>query len=249
MTSVSVLVPYRGDDGGLRDRAWEFMQAWWRREYPPYEVIQATCQPGPWCKAEAVANALRRAPDGILVVADADVMCDGVGTAVEAVATGAARWAVPHLRVNRLTPASTLAVYAGDALPGQPRLPTRHNANHGQRTASSPEVELSFNGVVGGGLVVLPRALYDQVPLDPRFLGWGQEDMSWALALRIMAGEPFRNNAPLWHLWHPPQPRTPGLAHGVGSPEGQALHRRYQMAQTIEDMTALLQEIPPWLTR
>lgn len=239
--SVSVLVPYRGDDGGWRDQAWDFMQAWWRREYPTYQVIQATCPPGPWCKADAVANALRRASSGILIVADADVMCDGVGLAVEAVQAGAASWAVPHWRVNRLTAEATRALYAGGELPPVPQARRRHH-RHREPAQFSPEIERSYSNIaIGGGLVVLALALYERVPLDPRFRGWGQEDLSWGLALTRLAGEPMRGQAQLWHLWHPPQER---ITPGIGSRESDALHYRYTRALYPEAMTALLQEIP-----
>lgn len=45
--------------------------------------------------------AVKRAPDGIVVAADADVTCEGLAAAVTAVEAGTA-WAVPHDRVVRL---------------------------------------------------------------------------------------------------------------------------------------------------
>src|SRR5690606_32073249 len=50
---------------------------------------------GAWCQAAAVAGGLADAPGDGLVVADADVWCDGLGAAVDAV-SGGAGWAVPH---------------------------------------------------------------------------------------------------------------------------------------------------------
>lgn len=239
---VCVLVPYRGDDGGPRDMAWEFMRVWWGREHPTYAVVEGGCRPGPWCKAEAVADALRHtSPGDTLIISDCDVLCDGVGPAVAAVSTGTAAWAVPHHRVNRLTLDATRALYAGGGLPAQPPPPSRRLHHQRDAASSSPQVERSYTGIVGGGLVVLPRALYERVPLDPRFTGYGQEDTSWGLALRHMAGEPMRGRDPLWHLWHPPQERS--KVPGIGSPESLALYHRYVRALTPDVMAGLLAEI------
>ena len=76
-------------------------------------------------------------------------------------------------------------------------------------------------------MTVLTRGLYEQVPLDRRYVGWGQEDQSHGLALTAIAGRRWRGVAPLWHLWHDPQPRL--NAH-VGSAESRKLHVRYQYA-------------------
>ncbi len=168
-----------------------------------------------------MADALSRTDADIIVVADADVACDGIQTAVEAVEAGAA-WAVPHSRVHRLTEAATEAVLAGGQLEGD-------------------TVDRPYFGHPGGGLVVLPRTHYEACPIDPRFAGWGHEDDAWAIALTTMHGEPWRGTAPLWHLWHPPQERP---SRREGSPESKALFRRYRHAsRDVLRITALLEEV------
>jgi hypothetical protein len=76
--------------------------------------------------------------------------------------------------------------------------------------------------------VVLTRGAYDLAPIDPRFVGWGQEDESWALALGCLAGPSWRGTAELWHLWHEPQVRQ---SRSVGSAASLALHQRYVRAR------------------
>lgn len=221
---VTVLVPYR-PDGTDRAQAWEYVQAWWRQQHPGWQLVAGTCPDGWWCKATAVADALDRADGDLLVVADADVVCPEVDTAVRQVATGRAPWAIPHGMVFRLTEAASRVVYAG-ALPASQR-------SHVARAA--------YLGTEGGGITVLPRATYEQVPLDPRFRAWGQEDEAWALALNTLAGRRWRGDAPLWHLWHPPMRRTNGR---VGNDQGWALWHRYETAARREPgaMRALLDE-------
>jgi hypothetical protein len=225
--TVSVLVPYRGDDGGPRDRAWAYVRAWWAREHPSWDVVQGACPDGPWVKAHAVGDALCRVTGDILVVADADVVCQGAGPAVAAVQRGAA-WAVPHRGVYRLTQPATDAVLNGGPLPSLE-----------QRLARGVVSE-SYTGVMGGGMVVLRRDAYGRVPLDPRYVNWGQEDLSWGIALTVTLGPPARLHYPLWHLWHPPQQRD---SRAVGSAAGQALYERYRAAATPSRMRALLDEI------
>lgn len=223
--SVSVIVPWR-PDSDARVRAWDWVRRQWATRHPGWQVVTGSPPDGPWCKAAAVADGLRRADGAIVVVADADVWCDGAGMAVEAVHRGAP-WAIPHGLVYRLNEQSTEAVLGGGtpttALPALTRAP--------------------YRGVEGGGIAVLPRTLYRKAPLDPRFTGWGQEDLSWALALNTVAGRPWRGVAPLWHLWHEPQAR---LNPHVGSQQSHRLHVRYQYAAKAgpDAVRVLLAEIP-----
>jgi hypothetical protein len=235
MPSVSVLVPYRTDDGGRRDQALRYTHRWWGEHHPDWQVVYGTPGDGPWCKATAVRHALAASSGELLVVADADVICPGVGAAVDAVAGGAA-WAVPHQRVLRLTPAATDQVYAGGPLP-EPAAPQRRHP-----TVRPTVIAEAYRGVVGGGMAVLPRRLYERVPLDPRFVGWGQEDESWGLALTVLAGPPWRGSGPLWHLWHP---RPERMTRAIGNMASLELFRRYRAATTPETMLRLLSENTP----
>lgn len=176
-----------------------------------------------WSKARAVADGLLRTAADILVIADADVWCDDLGEAIEAVRRGAP-WAIPHSDVHRLSPSATAAALRGAPL-----------------NTVGPLTQPPYRGYEGGGLVVLRRDLYERAPLDPRYLGWGQEDESWALALRTLAGRPWRGTAPLYHLWHPPQPRE---SRRWGSPAARHLYHQYRRAAGDPDtMRALLGEM------
>jgi hypothetical protein len=128
---------------------------------------------------------------------------------------------MPHLEVYRLTPGGTKAVIAGAPWENQP-------------------TERRHDGVWGGGIVVGRRDVLLDAPLDPRFKGWGQEDVSWALALDCLHGPGWRGDAPLLHCWHPPAPR---LDRQRGSEEGWELRKRYGRARrNPAAMRALIQE-------
>ena len=162
----------------------------------------------------------------IVVVADSDCWTDGLTAAAAAVVDGAP-WAIPHHFVHRLTEVGSDRTYAGG------------------RWQKQPLEQMAYRGVAGGGFVIArPKDLLD-VPLDSRFVGWGQEDESWARALRTLLGEPYRGMRDLAHLWHPPQER---LTRKIGSVGSRALARRYHAATgQPAQMRALIEEIPPCL--
>lgn len=215
---ISVLIPFHSEDPWrqrARDRvAATYLELGW-------EIIEGDCPP-PWRKAVAVADAAQRASGDVFVVADADCLCDGTTNAVQAVIAGAP-WAMPHTNVHRLDQQATLDVYDG-IHPSQ----TTGRADQQRR------------GVFGGGIVILTRSMWERVPLDARFTGWGQEDVAWARALTCLAGQPVRLEHDLWHLWHPEPER---LNRNVGSQESLRLYLRYGKATNRpERMAALIEE-------
>jgi hypothetical protein len=214
-----VLIPYRPSDEH-RARALEWVSAQW--DGLRHRVIVGEPPDGPWCKAAAVADALTRSTADTLIVADADVWpADPTDIARSVEALEAHGWAIPHTDLHRLdVDATDTLIATGVPGPGRAQRP--------------------YLGYAGGGIVVLRRDTYESCPLDPRFLGWGQEDMSWALALGCLAGQPWRGRSDLWHLWHPSQPR---MTRQVGNPAGVALHRRYRAAAKHPDtMRTLIEE-------
>ena len=86
--SVAVIAPWGGDCPHRR-AAWEWVQGWYAERHPGWEVIQGVCTSDRWCKAEAVADGLRKTSADILVIADADVVADEVGTTVRQIQKGA----------------------------------------------------------------------------------------------------------------------------------------------------------------
>ena len=221
--AVSVLVPWR-ETGEDRTAAWTHLRGLWATRHPDWQLIEGTCPDGPWSKGAAVADALARAEHDIIVMADADVWCDGMPEAVAAVVAGAA-WAIPHHRVLRLTELASRDVYESGHWPT-----VRTSLTYAQRP---------YGGQPGGGIAVMTRATYEAAPIAPRFHGWGQEDESWNLCLQRLAGRPWRGAADLWHLWHAAQPRQ---SRTVGSTASRQLYRRYAIARDRVRMAALVGE-------
>lgn len=186
MTAVSVLVPANFDCAHRR-AAWRHVEQHYRTNHPDWQLVVGDHGGGAWCKGRAVAAAAARADGDVLVIADADVYTApaALEQAVSVAATGE-QWAIPHKLVHRLTEAETARVLAG----------------HEPRRAAVTIAP--YEGAAGGGLVAIPRAMWDEVGgIDTGFVGWGREDHSLGWALSAMFGWHVRGTGLLWHLWHP----------------------------------------------
>lgn len=216
--TVAVLVPYRGSCPH-REAAWAWVRDRYTSEHPGWGIIIGSPPDGPWCKAAAISDALRQTDADQIVIADADVWVDNLNEAVDMLDEHPI--VIPHLVLKRLDEATTRRFLAGESC-----------CHSYDRTP--------YIGRMGGGISVIRRETYEQVPMDPRFVGWGQEDDSWAIAFTTVIGRPERLRADMIHLWHPPQPRK---NRSTGSVEGHQLQERYETArQDADAMRALLAE-------
>lgn len=226
MPTVSVVIPYAGTCPH-RESAYAWVRARLAAAHPAWEVVVGGGG-DPWCKAAAVEDGLSRASGDVLIVHDSDVWTD-LEPAVGAVVAGAP-WARPHGQVYRFAQAASERIINGDE-PAQ------------VATESSVLTEPAYHGWDGGGVVVLRRDDYQRAPLDRRYIGWGSEDDSWARALSTIVGPQVQFEAPLFHLWHPVQPR---LTRIVGSKASRDLWGRYKAATWHADrMAALIAEGRP----
>lgn len=217
--TVSVVVPFR-PDGAERDRNWAWLRS--RHEAAGWEVVEGDCD-GEWNKPAAVNHAARRASGSLLVISDADVFVSPAHLDAAVARARHAPWVVPHRETRRLTEAATVKVLEG----GDPR-----------RLPTAAPVRVA--GAGGGLLVVSAEAFWSVGGMDERFEGWGFEDVSFALALDCLVGPHVRLDAPLYHLWHPRQPRpkpTPGRLL-----PNRVLYRRYVEAAASGRMADLLKE-------
>lgn len=205
--AFSVVIPW-SPGCSVRELNLGFVKRWWEDEHPDSEVIvSAPPMPNGWVKGHAANAGVAAASHDLVILADADCLTDGIPAAIEAVADGAP-WAIPHGRVFRLTEAGTVRYM--------------ESGEYGHPFDRRP-----YRGMAGGGFVVAPRETLCEIPLDSRYIGWGQEDESHALALRTLAGEPWRGDADLIHLFHPPEPR---MSRRKGSRESWRLYTRYRAA-------------------
>lgn len=226
---ASILVPFTSGCEH-RERARGYVLDHYRQNHPEWELLEGKCD-GTWSKGRALHDAASRARSDIFVVADADsfVVPEVLDEAVAVVEAGAP-WVVPHLLVWRHTETATLDLYASGVLP---------ELNRGMRIHRGP-----YRGVQGGGITVLSREAWDTVGgVDPRFEGWGGEDISFGWALETLCGPAVRLNGDLHHLWHPPA--VTGRRQR-GGPAEEALAARYRDAWRMPRlMRGLVDGEPP----
>ena len=208
--SVSVVIPWRpGCEHREANRDWLVAEI--ESRFPDWQIVEADHPGDYWSKSEAIVAGVEASFGDVIVVHDADCWSEGTSEAVEAVRNGAA-WAMPHGRVVRLDEHSTSAWRRGN-----------RDKDTVRRTSERP-----YQGIIGGGIVVVPRSTAEQIPPDLRFRGWGGEDESWGYALDTLAGSVTRLDYDLIHLWHPPQARR-SRAHG--SKENVDLAAQYRAAR------------------
>jgi len=218
-----IVIPYRETDDHRAIALGFVLQhlALW-----PAVTVSADTE-GDWCKARAVRRALVADDDSPLVIHDADVVVptSALVAAVRAVDDGAP-WAVPHTLVHRLDRLTTIEFIESREMPEHTRL-----------------VRPPYVGVAGGGITVIDRKVYDDCPLDPRFVTWGSEDEAWGWALSTLHGPPWRGDAPLVHLFHPHA--APGARRSIRI-DSEKLWRAYRAYRgDVNLMRQLVDRIPP----
>ncbi len=217
--TVSVVVPW-SPGCPHRERARGFVQA----RYEGLEVVTGDSPPGPYNRSAAIVDGARRASGDVLLIADADVFLAGDldETVGQAERVG---WAVPHLLLHRLSPDSTDQVLAGAGWRGLPL------------STDNAQDRRPYKGNETGTMVAIRRDVLERVPPDPRFVGWGSEDVAWAMALRSLVGPPWRGTEDLVHLWHPAQPRQSRV---TGNERSRRLLDRYRRARCCRSCMASL---------
>jgi hypothetical protein len=229
---VSVVIPFR-PDGGERDRNLAWLVAKLEAEHPDWQIhVVQDDTDGPFNRAALLRRGVSECMGDIIVVHDADCWCPDLPESVRIVQESERRWSVPHTYVHRLSPESTDRFLAGDDWTGLPL------------STDNPQDAKPYRGVAGGGCAVLSRDAFWRAPPDPRFRGWGGEDVAWGFALSTLIGPPKRLDGPLVHLWHPAQPRQSRV---MGNAENQALQNRYRRClRRRPAMARLVREGSEW---
>jgi len=205
--SVAVVIPFNSKEE-WRIKAFNWILAWWANN-TDYEVLQGW--EDPYTKGSAAHNGVAETDASTLIIADADCFIENPGHIldyVSAVESGQFKWVIPHKKVYRIPEELTEKLY--------------QTGTYDLRQIGCYNISLNL----GGGMVVLSRAAWETVNgIDPRFMGWGGEDVSFGWALRCLVGEPTRGFSNLVHLYHPKQ----GPRQEISS-DNVKLMNRYQAA-------------------
>jgi hypothetical protein len=187
--NCSLIVPWRWADD--RARIWNYLSSAW--DALGFEVIEAQLPNGqPWIKAKAWHEGLQKASCDYVCLMDADCWVPALPEAVGLLSDGV-RWVQGQNIVLRYDKATTGRLLSGEiSIEDTFKL---ENIWEDQPRAASAGVG-----------TILRREEADEIPLDPRFVGWGWEDNSWWEALTTMWGEPARLDSSFcYHFHHRPQ--------------------------------------------
>jgi GT2 family glycosyltransferase len=224
---AAIVVPWRGGDD-RREAIWVYTRAWWERL--GYDLIQVTHEGTEpfsrgWCLNE---GARRAAPWDVLVMIDADVVCDDESQVVHAIGTA--------YSTGRLTMAHTEGRDINDA--GTRRLLEGWGAFDW-----NDYLEASRPGCTSRVQAIRSDLFEKLGGFDERFTGWGHEDVAFEHAAKLAAGDFERIDGVTWHLHHQPQ-----LRRSQPTKEWQAgkqLANRYLKAKTWSQVRKVLDERTP----
>ena len=188
--NCSLIVPWKYAYD--RERIWSYLWPAWEEE--GFEVILSPLSDFEiWRKGKAWAQGLQKASCDFVCLMDADCWVPKLSDAVGLLSQGH-RWVQGQDTVLRFDEATTQRLLRGEiALEEAGRMD--HVWEDEPRKASA------------GVGTILRREDADEIPLDPRFVGWGYEDNAWWEALSTLYGPPGRLPSSIcFHLHHRPQP-------------------------------------------
>lgn len=185
---ISILFPYRGDDGP-RDQIFGHVLHWWKRHFPEAQICVGRNFDQPFNRGTARNDAYQQSTGQLLIVADADTMptLTGVRDAIADVAE-AQCWSLPYgeTRYYNLTQETTRYVLD-------------------RKLDRIPEpTQFEHKVTSWAGCLVMTREAWETVGgYREDFTGWGYEDNYMALKLDTFWGPCHRQASYCCHLWHP----------------------------------------------
>lgn len=196
---ISLLVPFRADDWGRLEN-WQWLKKYWELHLPDAEIVMGRDRGHPFSKTAAVNYAAKRAKGRYFVILDADAYLDpeSIKLAVDRIERaerhGHHLWYIPYRNLFRLTQEATrelLDEWPGCRFENFPDCDvlSQEGSHHGRR--------------FGAMCQVMPReAFFAAGGMDPRFRGWGGEDVSFVRAVDTMWGKHKTIDGDIYHLYH-----------------------------------------------
>lgn len=224
--NCSLIVPWKYAYD--RERIWSYLWPAWEAE--GFEVILSPLTDfEPWIKGKAWAQGLQKASCEFVCLMDADCWVPKLSQAVGLLSQGH-RWVQGQDMVFRFDAATTAKLLRRD-------LTIADAAKLENVWEDRPRMASAGVGTI------LRREDADEIPLDPRFRGWGWEDNAWWEALTTLLGPPGRlSSSVCLHLHHKPQASKDRVP--TSQSPNWLLYRQYVRARgRPERMRKLLSEI------
>lgn len=235
---VSILVPFRDEEGTTRLKNWAWLEKRWRAVMPEAEIVVGTDEGMPFSKTTAVNDAYTRASGDVFVIADADSWCepDQVWKAINyTIAKGVL--VIPWINAYRLTQRHSNALLKLD--PGTTNPVTDEMKKGVEDYRPSPSTAAM--------VIAITREGFERVGgMDPRFRGWGAEDVAFGISCATMLGRPKILLGESFALWHTrPRVNRRRVWENDDGRANDALGGRYRAAEgNVAAMLALCQQHP-----
>lgn len=196
---ISFLIPYR-ENGPERASSLDFVLRNVDHFFPGEEIILGDCQThdGQFNRSMARNEAAKQAHGDVFVFLDADsyVYPWQLKEAINHVLTFG--WVFPYTTYYELTEAASEYFKAHAAIGDFPDPFVHVFPSEEAPTAS-----------VGGCVLVTPEVFEAVNGYDERFIGWGEEDRAFALAVSTLFPTTMGAiEGPIYHLWHPAPEET-----------------------------------------
>lgn len=182
---LTVAFPYRDSGCEWRAKSFPLVREAFARILPDAEYIIADTEHDAFNRAASRNYAVECAGDGIVILADTDMLPDerGLISAINAAEYGG--YHIPFSKYCALSQSATNTFFNG-----------RVNPARLQVTHSSTKCN-------AGTIVILCDEWRRFGGMDERFSGWGFEDTAFALVVNKLAGGVKRHCGTTYHLWHP----------------------------------------------
>jgi hypothetical protein len=253
-SGISILVPFRDDHEEGRGDNWAWLRQYWKHALPDAEIVLGDAPGEPFSKTCAINAAFRASTGDVLAMIDADCFIDAsvILDCASKIRQGRSRepreavWFIPYNRLFRLTRVATMYLIASD-----PKDPFKFGAPPDDIDVG-PTNGSGFGHWFGALIQIFPREAFEAVHgMDPRFRGWGGEDVAFVLALDTLFGVHRLTSNQVLTLWHSVQSKPGTNPNLLRIWEGQTDPRtnwriagRYRKA--LRDPEAMREIIDEW---
>jgi hypothetical protein len=202
---LSLLVPFRDDLTAGRADNWAWLRQYWEAALPAAEIVLGDAPGVPFSKTCALNAAFRRSTGDVIVLLDADCYIEAavITDCAHEIRQGRERvpvepvWFIPYRHLFRLTGDATLTLIASDPADPYPFLSPPDIIDIGPSSGSG------FGHWFGALIQIMPREAFQLVHgMDPRFRGWGGEDVAFVLTLDTLFGPHRLTVNQVLTLWH-----------------------------------------------
>jgi predicted glycosyltransferase involved in capsule biosynthesis len=203
---IVLLVPFRDDHAIGRGVNWAWLRQHWEHELPAAQIVIGTDEGDPFSKTCAVNNGFKIADpaNDIIAMIDADCYISGSVILSCAARIREARrwreplWFVPYRHLYRLTEKATAQLVASN-----PKNPVKFVMPHISEDVGSSESAAAIGHRFGALIQIYPREAFTLVGgVDPRFRGWGGEDVTFVRVLDTLYGIHETTPNEVLTLWH-----------------------------------------------